>query len=61
MEIQVESTDVRLARIETKIDTLLSSKADHETRIRAVEKRSWYVGGAAMLLSIFAPSLLKHF
>lgn len=59
--MEQESTDTRLARIETKIDALLSSKADHETRIRAVEKRSWLIAGAAMLLSVFAPGVVKNF
>jgi hypothetical protein len=55
--MEFESTDARLARIETKIDALLASKSDHETRIRAVEKRSYWVAGAAALLAVFAPQL----
>lgn len=32
-----ESVDVRLARIELKVDQLLAMSGDHETRIRSIE------------------------
>lgn len=57
MLIVAESALERLARIETKIDTLLSSKSDHETRIRGLEKRSWLIAGAAVIVSAVAPGL----
>lgn len=33
-----ESTPVRLARIETKLDFLIDGGGDHESRIRGLEK-----------------------
>ena len=46
------STEIveRLARIETKLDSALSIQADHETRMRAVERKQWlHSGGVAAL------------
>lgn len=37
----------RLARIETKLDGLSTTGADHEARIRALEKTKWIAIGAA--------------
>ncbi len=41
----------RLVRIETKLDTALTSIADHETRIRSNEKRQWIIAGALLVLT----------
>jgi hypothetical protein len=41
----------RLARIETKIDTLIIGESDHETRIRAVERGQWKHTGSMLVLS----------
>lgn len=37
----------RLVRIETKLDTFNTSSADHETRIRRLERAMWLAVGAA--------------
>ena len=50
----------RLARIETKLDAALATDADHEKRLRAVEKKQWWLSGVAavvgFLASHFGPS-----
>jgi hypothetical protein len=48
-EPYVPESDERviLARIETKLDTVISQTGDHETRIRKVEKVIWVAAGAA--------------
>lgn len=59
-----EPTGVKLARLETKVDALLAGNADHERRIRTVEKSLWTFAGAASLLgavlSFFATKLTFH-
>lgn len=37
----------RLARIETKLDVWHTTHADHETRIRSLERKIWLAMGAA--------------
>ena len=45
-----DPTEVILARIETKLDTALTNVADHETRIRRLERNMWaFAGGAAVV------------
>jgi hypothetical protein len=51
----------RLVRIETKVDMIIELGKDHEDRIRVVEKRSWWMGGAAALLAFIAPEFIKRF
>lgn len=48
--MSTETTDVRLARIETKIDLFLLRSDDHETRLRALERKVWVAAGAATAL-----------
>jgi hypothetical protein len=43
----------RLARIETKLDAALTVQADHETRMRATEKKQWYHSGALALAAAY--------
>lgn len=43
-----ESTEVRLVRIETKLDVMLQGVDDREHRIRALEKRFWVALGIAV-------------
>lgn len=42
-----EAVEVRLARIEEKIDQILKRDSDHEDRIRVLEKLVWRLSGAA--------------
>jgi len=35
--------------------------ADHETRIRGLEKRLWMASGAALFLSTIATLLIRHY
>lgn len=37
----------RLVRIETKLDQALAQHADHETRIRSLERAKWMAAGFA--------------
>jgi hypothetical protein len=45
--IPVDDTAVILARIETKLDTALTEVADHEQRLRRLERALWVATGAA--------------
>jgi hypothetical protein len=49
----------RLVRIETKVDVLLQTRDDHESRIRSNEKWRWGILGAplAALFSLFGLQL----
>lgn len=41
-----------LVRIDERTERLDQARADHETRIRMVEKNFWIAAGAIMLLSV---------
>lgn len=49
----------RLARIETKLDSLLEQEADKEQRIRQLERRDAVVVALAGVLSLGTPLILK--
>ena len=38
----------RLARIETKLDVQLATQADHEARLRRLERALWIAAGISM-------------
>lgn len=42
-----ESVEVTMTRIETKLDAVLATKADHENRIRSLERKVWIASGVA--------------
>ena len=45
----------RLVRIETKVDTLIEHSADHEVRMRSLEREQWiHRGGIAVITFIAA-------
>jgi hypothetical protein len=44
----------RLVRIEVKLDQALADHADHETRIRLLERGRWPLPSLAALLSVGA-------
>lgn len=50
----------RLSRIETHAEVAANLTADHETRVRTVEKRQWYVAGVAGVIAFVSP-WLSHF
>jgi hypothetical protein len=56
-----ESILERLARLEAKLDILISSvaarNADYENRIRNLERRQWFVAGAAAVLTSIVTSM----
>ena len=47
----------RLSRIETHAELAAGHVADHESRLRVVEKRQWYVAGIAGVIAFVAPWL----
>ena len=49
----------RLTRIETKLDAALECNQDHESRLRAVEHRQWWMSGVAAVIGFIA-SILGH-
>lgn len=50
----VDPTNDRLTRIEVKLDMALANHADHETRLRTLEKARWPLPSLAVLLSLGA-------
>jgi hypothetical protein len=42
-----DTTEVILARIETKLDRMLDDVHDHEGRIRSLERAKWAFAGVA--------------
>lgn len=52
---------IKLARLETKVDQLLSEAHDHETRIRAVERKVWTFSGVAAVLGAAGAAVMEHF
>lgn len=47
----------RLARIETKLDSHLTTQHDHEKRIRSLEKSSWKLAGVAAAVTFLFSAL----
>jgi len=39
-----------LTRMETKLDNFILKSDDHESRIRAIEKKIWAIPGVAVIL-----------
>ena len=52
-----EPVEVKLARIETKVDLLLTGNTDHEKRIRSLERGQWTFAGIATVLGALLPAL----
>ena len=52
---------VALARIEEKIDGLSEVKADHETRLRFLEKAQWVRTGVISVLCVAVAWIAKPF
>lgn len=46
-----ESTAVILARMEVKLDQALTGHADHETRLRQLERKVWAASGVAAFIA----------
>jgi hypothetical protein len=54
------SVKERLARMETKIDSLCANKDDSEKRIRSLERHRWIQhGGLALLTVVFKDKLVE--
>ena len=51
----------RLARIETHLEGINGQRADHEHRLRSLEKRQWVLAGAAAVLGPVLAKLGLHF
>lgn len=50
----------RLTRIETKLEMWLASHADHESRIRSLERKIWLAMGAAAVGGGTLSQLIQH-
>lgn len=50
----------RLARIETKLDVQLTTQADHETRLRRLERALWIAAGFSMAGGATLSQLASH-
>jgi hypothetical protein len=46
-----------LARVETKVDTLIARELHHDKRLSAVEKKVWYASGVSAALVFIAGKL----
>lgn len=44
----------RLVRVETKLDTIITSGGDHEKRIRSLERGWWKQMGAMGVITVIA-------
>lgn len=49
-----------LTRMETKLDNFIATSGDHETRIRALEKKIWALPSASFLVSL-ASVIISYF
>jgi hypothetical protein len=47
---EVHQIEKSMVRIETKLDIALGRQSDHETRLRCLEKRIWFISGGAVLI-----------
>lgn len=54
MTVPEQSTNDRLTRIEVKLDQALAQHADHETRIRLLERGRWPLPSVAVVVSLGA-------
>lgn len=50
----------RLSRIEVHSELAAGHVADHETRVRGIEKRQWLLAGAAAIVSPLLTQLGLH-
>lgn len=50
-QLPTESAAIVLARMEVKLDHALAGYADHEGRIRILERKVWGAAGAAAMLA----------
>lgn len=61
---RINALEVAVARIETKIDTVLGlhtdSLADHENRIRTLEKAKWRIAGAAGAIGAVTTAVVSY-
>lgn len=48
-----------LIRLDTKMDMVLTNDADKERRLRAVERRLWYMGGCSGAIGVGLTYLLR--
>jgi hypothetical protein len=60
MYAEMRATHTAVQKIDAKIDGVPQQLADHETRLRAVEKAVWWTAGAAAVLGGAAGALLGH-
>lgn len=54
-----EEITTRLVRIETKLDGTLEGRADHEARLRSLEKEQWIHRGGLAVVAILTTLVAK--
>lgn len=57
---EVQATHSAVQDLAAKLDSVPGRVADHEARLRAVERAVWWAAGAAAVLGGAAGSLLGH-
>jgi hypothetical protein len=57
---EMQATHTAVQQLAAKLDRLPGEVADHEARLRAVERAVWWAAGAAAVLGGAAGSLLGH-
>lgn len=53
--------EIVLARIEVKLDRVISDNSDHESRLRRVERLVWAVAGAGTVVGGGIGSIVSKF
>lgn len=59
MSAEAESFALVLGRVEGKLDVALSRQADHEQRIRCLERQKWFERGIASATGVAAAALVN--
>lgn len=49
----------KVGRMDGKLDLIVAGLPDHEKRIRALEKRSWFQSGASAVVGFFAATFFR--
>lgn len=50
--VSYDAISEKLGQMDAKLDTMLETKADHEGRIRGLEKRERWLAGAGGMLGV---------
>lgn len=59
MKVKTVADDKRITRIEVQFDQIASHQADHETRIRRVERALWMTAGFVLASGALGAAVAK--